>query len=344
MTEDISPNIWRFSRNSLRFQKHVSGANHTRHGVFSFFYGIPGAYWVSAMNDQIGPVLMDTLIKEKYAFAVYTGASLTKPEFHKTVFAAVRGIDYFTEGAGAADKDRALTDKFLAFLEKRDERQPFFSFLFYDSTHSYEFDQKIYPPRFTPYEMKNYLALDGGRRERYFNQYKNSVGYCDLLVGRVLDRLKEKKLLDDTIVIISSDHGEEFDDNGRGYWGHNGNYSREQTQVPMLVHWPGKEPEEYTYLTSHHDVALTLMQNLFHCVTDPSGYSTGTNLFSPGRDYIYIHGASEDYALATEKIITVFSSFGEISSFNFSDYAPVESRFDPEKYRQILQQLIRFKK
>jgi membrane-anchored protein YejM (alkaline phosphatase superfamily) len=91
-------------------------------------------------------------------------------------------------------------------------------------------------------------------------------------------------------------------------------------------------------------VALTLMQNLFHCVGKSSDYSTGTNLFIPQRDYIYIHGASDDYSLATDEVITVFSGFGEISSFNFSDYAPVESRFDPEQYRQILQQLIRFKK
>ncbi|MDR2825277.1 MAG: sulfatase-like hydrolase/transferase, partial [Deltaproteobacteria bacterium] len=226
MTEDISPNIWSFSRKTLRFQKHISGANHTRHGVFSFFYGLPGAYWVSAMNDRIGPVLIDTFIKENYAFAVYTGASLTKPEFHKTVFANVQGLDYYTVGTGTADRDRVITDKFLAFLESRDSRQPFFSFLFYDSTHSYEFDKKIYPPRFTPYESKNYLDLGDKKRELYFNQYKNAVGYTDVLIGRVLDGLESKKLLGNTIVILTSDHGEEFDDSGDGYWGHNGNYSR----------------------------------------------------------------------------------------------------------------------
>jgi membrane-anchored protein YejM (alkaline phosphatase superfamily) len=344
MTEDITPNIWRFSRRALRFQKHISGANHTRHGVFSFFYGLPGAYWVSALNDQIGPVLMTALIQEKYAFAVYAGASLTKPEFHKTVFADVRGMDYFTKGASVTDRDRAITDKFSAFLDSRDSRQPFFSFLFYDSTHSYDFDQLVYPPKFTPYESKNYLNIDGGKREEYFNQYKNSVGYCDVLVGRVLDRLKDKNLLDETIVIITSDHGEEFDDNGMGYWGHNGNYSGAQTHVPMIVYWPGKEPEEYTHLTSHHDVALTLMQNVFNCVTDPVEYTVGANLFTPGRDYIYIHGASDDYALATDEYITVFSSFGEIKTFAFSDYAPLERKFYPEQYRHILQQLTRFKK
>jgi membrane-anchored protein YejM (alkaline phosphatase superfamily) len=150
MSEDVTPNIWRFSRGALRFQKHISGANHTRHGVFSFFYGLPGAYWGSALNDQIGPVLMTALIKEKYAFAVYAGASLTKPEFHKTVFADVRGMDYSTAGKSVTDRDLAITDKFSAFLDSRDSGQPFFSFLFYDSTHSYDFDQLVYAPRFTP--------------------------------------------------------------------------------------------------------------------------------------------------------------------------------------------------
>jgi membrane-anchored protein YejM (alkaline phosphatase superfamily) len=151
-------------------------------------------------------------------------------------------------------------------------------------------------------------------------------------------------LLENTIVIISSDHGEEFDDTGMGYWGHNGNYSGAQTHVPMIVYWPGKEGADYTYLTSHHDAALTLMQNVFHCVSDPDTYSVGTNLFIPDRKFIYIHGASDDYALATEDNITVFSSFGEVRSFNFSDYAPIERRLTPETYQHILQQLTRFKK
>jgi membrane-anchored protein YejM (alkaline phosphatase superfamily) len=39
-------------------------------------------------------------------------------------------------------------------------------------------------------------------------------------------------------VIVTSDHGEEFNDTGKNYWGHNGNFSPYQVAVPLLVRGP----------------------------------------------------------------------------------------------------------
>ena len=70
----------------------------------------------------------------------------------------------------------------------------------------------------------------------YFNRYRNSAYWTDGELARVTGYLKEKGLLENTIVVVSSDHGEEFNDNKLNYWGHNGNYTDAQIKVPLIVH------------------------------------------------------------------------------------------------------------
>ena len=260
LNEEITPNIHKFSRSATQFRNHSSNANHTRHGVFSFFYGIPGIYWETIKANTIGPVLMDTFIGQDYDFGIFASASLTSPEFHKTVFVNVKNLQLHTEGTNAPARDEKITENFLNFLKTRNKSRPFFSFLFYDSTHAYAFDKNVYPPKFLPIEEKNYLALNkNSHKKEWLNQYKNAIGFVDVLVKQVLDALEKDGLLKNTVVLISADHGEEFDDLGQGYWGHNGNFSKYQTQVPMILFWPKKDPAICNYRTSHLDVAPTLI-------------------------------------------------------------------------------------
>src|SRR5262249_14352535 len=53
--------------------------------------------------------------------------------------------------------------------------------------------------------------------ERLHGRYLSAVHFDDALIGRVLDDLGRRKLLDRTVVIVTSDHGLEFDDNGLGF-------------------------------------------------------------------------------------------------------------------------------
>ncbi len=342
-TEEVSPNIFDISGDAQVFTQHNANANHTRHGVFSFFYGLPGAYWDAAVTDTIGPVFIDTLKQLNYDFGIFASAALTSPEFHKTVFSAVPGLRLSTEGGSAPARDLKITDEFVEFLDTRDKSQPFFSFLFYDSPHAYDYDKTIFPPKFLPAGVKNYFQLpDQGDIVPLLNQYKNSVAYSDMLVGRVLEALKSRGLDNDTIVIITGDHGEEFNDLGKDYWGHNGNYSRWQTQVPMIIRWPGKEPRTYDYRTSHLDVVPTLMEDVFGCTASTADYSTGVNLFEPdGRGFIYMQG--DEYAIMTGDIITIFRKLGPVETVTLN-YDPTNERVPGEVLRNMLEELARFKK
>ncbi|WP_306686870.1 sulfatase-like hydrolase/transferase [Candidatus Coxiella mudrowiae] len=56
-------------------------------------------------------------------------------------------------------------------------------------------------------------------RYPYLNRYRNAAHFDDALVGQVLQALKGHQLLKNTIVIITADHGEEFNENHQNYWG-----------------------------------------------------------------------------------------------------------------------------
>src|SRR5262249_18757978 len=96
-------------------------------------------------------------------------------------------------------------------------------------------------------------------------RYLTAVHFDDGLVGEVLDDLERRGLLQSTIIIVTSDHGMEFDENGLGFIGHGTAFSDYQLHTPMLVHWPSRPPGRVVRRTSHNDLAPTLVTELFPC-------------------------------------------------------------------------------
>lgn len=72
-------------------------------------------------------------------------------------------------------------------------------------------------------------------QQQVFDLYMGGVSKADHDIGLLLDELEGAGVLDDTLVIISSDHGEDFGEGGR--WEHNHMY-RSNLQVPLIVSWP----------------------------------------------------------------------------------------------------------
>jgi hypothetical protein len=115
----------------------------------------------------------------------------------------------------------------------------------------------------------------------YFNDYVNSTHYVDRLVGEVLQEMEALGLMSNTVIIVTTDHGEEFNDNRAGYWGHVSNFTMFQTRVPLIVYGPGREAQRLACRTSHVDVIPTILREFFGCTNDPRDYSNGVNLYQP---------------------------------------------------------------
>lgn len=303
MSEAVSPSMHALSRRSSVFLQHFSSGNSTPHGIFGLFYGIHPTYWAAVKANSAvidNPVLIDVLKDHGYAFGIYADSQFDRHKIKDTTF---RGIEVHEAFAGATTdaKDQDMTTQLIEFMEARHrEGRPAFGFAFYKSTH-YGYH---YPPetaRFLPFRKLNYPLRVEEDVPLYLNHYRNAVRYVDGLVGQIVRRLEASGLLDDTIVIVTSDHGEEFNDNRAGYWGHCGNFTEYQTRVPFMMYVPGQPPRRVTQRTIHSDVPTTLLQAVLGCPGDARDYSNGRNLFGPlDEERPLVMGSYINHALMLE--------------------------------------------
>jgi uncharacterized protein len=305
-SQGITPHIWQIAKNGLRFSNHFSGGNSTQAGVFSLFYALPSTYWKATYNRAIPPVLFDVLQQEKYRIGIFMSASMLQPPFYRNVFASIKPLPAETKGGTAWVRDKNITTNALRFIKQT--HKPFFMFMFYDSAHAYDF-----PPHFkTPFKpwwhTIDHLKLSNHfERTPYFNRYKNSLYYIDGLVGKVLQSLRAKHLLKNTVIVFTADHGEEFNDNHQNYWGHSSNFSAAQTHVPLIIVWPGKKPQVISYKTSHFDLMPTLLKNVLGVRTPMNQYSVGHSLLKPGgRDVLVMGSYMFQGIVSQHQIVNLF--------------------------------------
>ena len=67
--------------------------------------------------------------------------------------------------------------------------------------------------------------------------YENEIEFNDRYFGQVLDQLRELGVYDETLIIVSADHGDEFWEHGS--CGHGHSLHQELVEVPLLIRWPG---------------------------------------------------------------------------------------------------------
>jgi len=334
----ITPHIHAFAENAWQFQHHLSGGDCTGPGIFSLFYSVPSSYWTAMLEQKKGPVLLSQLLKDHYQMGIYRSASMEYPAFDKTVFRDVHPLQLNTPGATAADRDRKITQEFIHFLTKeRKPNKPFFGFLFYDTTHNY-CEAANYPEIFQPaVKQCDRLLLNKETNPLpYINRYHNAAHFVDGLVGKVLATLKQENLLNNTVVILTADHGEQFNDQRMGYWGHASNFTPYQTHTPMIVYWPGKKPDYFYHFTSHYDVVPTLMQQVLGCRNPVGDYSVGVPLRQAKRPpFIYI-GSYVDYGIVQKNKITNIYPGGDYTVTNITGHLLPSAMLEPELVAKVL--------
>jgi uncharacterized protein len=282
LTEEIMPNTWRLAKKGQFFKRHYSSGNGTREALFGLFYGLYGSYWSSFLYAQKSPLLMDRFQELGYQFDLRTSAKFSYPEFDRTLFARIP-VAQLHESKGELspwEQDRQNTDALIDFLKKREPHRPFMSFFFIESTHArYTFPDSAVIAK--PYlESVNYGSMSREsltpKIDQLLNRYTNAAHWIDVQLGRIYDELERQGVLDNTIVIVTGDHGEEFME--KGAWGHNSSFVEEQIHAPLVMWVPGREHREIDHVSSHLDIGTTLMQML-GAPRDASGYSLGRNLF-----------------------------------------------------------------
>lgn len=128
--------------------------------------------------------------------------------------------------------------------------------------------------------------------KKMYDGYDTGINYADTHVGRLLNKLADEGVLDETAVIISSDHGETFGE--LGVYGDHHTADEHVSRVPMVLRWPGLESAPGTDSNLHYqiDVAATVLQLLGLAVPrnwDGRGFADELRSGeSRGREYLVL--------------------------------------------------------
>lgn len=345
-----TPNLWALAQSGVIFNQHIATGNSTRAGIFGLFYGIPGTYWHAMLANQQSPLMIDRLQQLNYQMGIFTAAQLHKPEFDQTVFVNIDNLRIGSSGTSPSALDANLVNDWTAWYAQRDKQRPVFSFLFFDSPHGYDFPND-YPHHYEPMLGEvNYLKLDNNSDPvPFFNRYKNSVHYVDSLAKNVLETLKSSGELDNTLVIITGDHGQEINDNKLNFWGHNSNYTDAQVKVPFAIVGPKVNVDRMSKnrdkLTSHQDLVPTIMENYLGVTNPINHYSVGEDLLNQIDDRPWIISSNySGFAIITNESILEVEASGQYDLLDKMNRPLKDQQPNFDYLKQALEQLSRFNK
>ena len=177
-------------------------------------------------------------------------------------------------------EDRFLFEKMASWVEDN-AGAPFFLMAWTDQTH--------HPYAVAPGQQ---LAdvLDGDRKAASppLASYTSLIRAADSQIGRFLARLRERGLADDTIVVITGDHGEAFGE-PHGGSGHGFTVYDEEVRVPLVLWNPKRfrQAGRSAMVGSHIDLAPTILDLVG--LDPPAGWD-GASLFDeqrPARTYLF---------------------------------------------------------
>ena len=156
----------------------------------------------------------------------------------------------FTRELAEIQNAASITDLAIESIG-RVKKDKFFLFLHYWDTHT---------PYHCPREYQSYRGSD--RRKRLISRYMGAIRYLDQQLGRLFRELKEGNLWDNTVIIVTSDHGESLTEHGI-FFDHHGLYDV-TIHVPLILRYPGisAKAQRVKGFVQHTDLLPTILETL----------------------------------------------------------------------------------
>jgi len=197
---NTSPNIDEFARKSTIFKNTIANGPRTLPSHMSMFSSLfPNETGYQRRNSR-GEARFAQNVKlfpEYLKAAGYMNIAITGNSYVGAIFGFDRGFDSYFE---KREDIGVAVDRVIDTLEKNSQHK---FFLFF---HSYEVHE--------PYTHNYYLSeTDSNSTDKDVSiaRYDSGIRYTDKHIGRFLKWLEKKGLLENSMVIITSDHGEDFD-------------------------------------------------------------------------------------------------------------------------------------
>ena len=197
---------------------------------------------------------------------------LSSHSYHGTLHYFNSNLDEFIElnnsGLNRYNDNGFDDHKLINILDKTIDNNchddNFFGILQFNNTHS---------PYKSHHKFKHYKPS----KDNSLNAYDNSIVEQDYLIKQVFSVLERKKILDSTIIIFTSDHGECF--NEHGHFGHLNCLYNQETLVPFWIYLPNKIEENIKNILLKNSKKFTNHLDIFPTILSLYKFSDST-LFS----------------------------------------------------------------
>jgi len=166
----------------------------------------------------------------------------------------------------------------IDYLDQRGSKEKFFMYLHYMEPHDPYFQHPFNGVGYARVEMPN---PDPSMVGEFLSAYDQEITYLDHWLGKLFKDLKQRKLWDNTIILLTSDHGEEFYDHN-GWW-HGTTLYQEQISIPIIFKLPSGHLNGSIRLDNarHIDIAPTLLS--LCGIPKNANMEFGRNLFNPAN-------------------------------------------------------------
>lgn len=249
-TRNTSPNIDDLAENGLIFSNAFSQGGYTLASIPSIFtskFPLSHGVFINQHGDKLGAnetTLAEILKNNGYVTVGFTGGGYTSH-----IYGFSQGFDIYkeTDWGNIKEVSQLASD----WLEKK-QKKPFFLFL-----HCYTIHDPFDPPKpFNEMYDTHYngyfkgisldyilfkkinsgaLKFDEQDTEYIISQYDGNIRYCDEHLGRLFKKIEALKLASNTIVILTSDHGEDLMDHGTIS---HGDIYDVDIHVPLIIRYP----------------------------------------------------------------------------------------------------------
>lgn len=262
-------------------------------------------------------------------------------------YGLAQGFDWYNEdnitddyGNHHSISSPGVTGKAIDYIRKnRDEK--FFLFLHYFDPHYIYIDHEKALDYAGPFRSRDFRKLRNLVREGAYTPedihyltacYRSEVSFTDSYVGKVLDELKHQGLFENTIVIFTADHGEEFLEHG--WLGHSTHLYNQQIHVPLVIK-PAKSesgsfPAVNSRVVSNLDIVPTLLNMLG--IGDDISFQ-GRDIFSrsPEPPAVFSEVIQSQFREQIDQVCIITEGWKLIKDFNNNGYQLFNRTMDPSE-------------
>ncbi len=249
----------RLANGGVRFEEATTASSWTYPSNAAMLTGrMPSRLHVDWADHSSAVAGDEKMLAEFLHDAGYQTAGFVDNFYLESRFGMAQGFDHYERSQGD-ERAAALNELAFNWLDSSwvgpQGEQPLFLFMYYYDPHTW-YDppppyDTLYDPTYTGtltadvYQHgQAVVAGDIVPTERdVFHLkalYDGEITYWDVHLGRLFDRLEAEGILDDSLIVLTSDHGQMFGEHGK--WVHRNSLYEEVLRVPLMVSLPGVLP------------------------------------------------------------------------------------------------------